>query len=60
MVNFDLCCGHGLCAAIAPDVFVLRDDDKAYVVSEEQSEDRREEVEQAVRACPQMAIDVFA
>ena len=30
-IDQDLCTGDGLCAEIAPDVFVMRDDGLAYV-----------------------------
>ena len=46
------CCGHGDCAAIAPDVF--RVDDVAVVVGP--GPDAR--VLEAARACPAMAIEV--
>jgi ferredoxin len=58
-VNFDLCCGHAVCVEAAPEVFEMRDDDKAYVILEHPGEELRAKVEEAVRVCPQMAIDLF-
>jgi ferredoxin len=46
------CCGHGDCAAIAPDVF--RVDEVAVV----HGSGRDEVVLEAARACPAMAIEV--
>jgi ferredoxin len=46
------CCGHGDCAAIAPDVF--RVDDVAVVVGSGPDD----VVLEAARACPAMAIEV--
>ena len=57
-VNFDLCCGHGICVDVAPDLFELRDDAKAYLLVEP-DESMRAQAESAARACPQMAIDVI-
>jgi ferredoxin len=58
-VNYDLCCGHGFCVTAAPEVFELRDDDKAYVICEHPEEQLRGKVVEAVRSCPQMAIDLY-
>lgn len=33
-IDQDLCTGDGLCAEIAPDVFVMEDDGLAYVVED--------------------------
>jgi ferredoxin len=57
-VNFDLCCGHGICVDLAPDLFELREDGKAYVIVEP-DESMRRHADDAARACPQMAIDVI-
>lgn len=34
-IDQDLCTGDGLCAEIAPDVFIMRDDGLAYVMEGE-------------------------
>jgi ferredoxin len=58
-VNLDSCCGHGVCVDAAPEVFEMRDDDKAHVILEHPDEELRAKVQEAVRVCPQMAIDLF-
>jgi ferredoxin len=42
-IDQDLCTGDGLCAEIAPDVFVLLDDGLAYVVDKDKSVKRMTE-----------------
>lgn len=54
-VDMNLCQSHGECVAPAPDVFQLGDDD-VLQWQEEVDESRRAAVEQAVNACPMMAI----
>jgi ferredoxin len=58
VVDFDLCESNALCMAAAPEVFEVRDDDFLYVLQEEPSEDLREKVEAAARACPKIAITI--
>lgn len=55
-VNHDLCEGNARCEQTAPDVFEVRDDDRAYVLVERPAEERRTDVETAVRLCPKAAI----
>lgn len=56
-VDMNLCQSHGECAFVAPKVFELGDDD-VLVWKEEVGEELREQVLQAVEACPMMAIRV--
>ena len=58
-VNMDLCCGHAICVDAAPEVFEMRDDNKAHVLAEHFGEESRAYIEEAVRICPQMAIDAY-
>ena len=51
-----LCEGHALCMGIAPDIFEVGDDDMARVLMDEIPEDRRDDVNNAVRSCPKQAI----
>lgn len=57
-VNYDLCEGHGRCESAAPEVFELRDDDRAYVLIERPGEELRFKVERAARLCPRQAVVV--
>jgi ferredoxin len=56
-VDHDRCEGHGKCVTAAPKIFELRDDDLSYVLVEEVPENRKEDVENAIRLCPRQAID---
>ena len=58
VVDFDLCESNALCVSNAPEVFEVRDDDLLYVLQEEPSEELREKVQAAARACPKMAITI--
>jgi ferredoxin len=55
-VDRDLCEANAVCMALAPDVFVLDDDDEIHVVQAHPGEERRADVEQAVHSCPKQAI----
>ena len=57
LVDMNLCQSHGECAAIAPEVFELGDDDLLRW-KEDVDEELREKMEQAVEACPMMAIRI--
>lgn len=52
-VNKDVCIGCGLCAGLAPSVFVIEDDGKAAAVAEGDEE----EVVSAQGSCPVGAIE---
>jgi ferredoxin len=58
VVDYRLCESNALCVKAAPAVFEVRDDDLLYVLDEHPSDDLRETVEQAVRACPTQAISI--
>jgi ferredoxin len=57
VVDMNLCQSHGECAAILPEVFELGDDDLLRW-KEDVDEELRERVEEAVEACPMMAIRI--
>ena len=59
VINADLCCGHGVCVDVAPDLVEMRDDNKAHVLVEHVDEALRPQAEAATAICPQMAIDFF-
>jgi len=56
-VDMNLCQSHGECVFPAPDVFELGDDDVLHW-KEDVDESRRAAVEEAVNACPMMAISI--
>jgi len=51
------CTGHGLCEAIAEDVFEVGDDGIAHLLREP-TDDERAEVEDAVQQCPTQALSI--
>ena len=57
-VDKDTCIGCGLCPTIAPEVFDMDDDGKAYTILEEVPENSKEAVKEAEGSCPVAAISV--
>lgn len=55
-IDYELCTGCGTCEALCPDVFQLRDDGKAYVISEEGCNGCN--CQEAVDSCPESAISL--
>jgi ferredoxin len=55
-VNHDECIGDGVCEEICPEVFELRDDGLAYVINEHPDESLDEKIDEAIEACPAVAI----
>lgn len=55
-VDFDLCDSTGVCAATAPDAFVVDDDDRLQVLVDRPAAELIPAVEQAARGCPKLAI----
>ena len=58
VVNKDLCIGCGLCADTCPDVFVLEDDGKAQVKSQDAANANLACAKDAAATCPTEAIKV--
>ena len=56
VVDFDLCESNGMCERIAPDVFHIDENDLLQVNHDNVTEDRREDLEDAVATCPRAAI----
>jgi len=56
VVNYNLCEGNGVCAAVCPEVFEVSDDDRVYLLAERPGEELRAKVETAVRRCPRQAL----
>jgi len=59
VVDRDLCDSHGLCAATAPDVFELGDDDRLRVLVPCPAGEQLEAVHAAVRGCPKGALSLI-
>jgi ferredoxin len=58
-VDLDLCQGHGVCVAEAPEVFELDPDErKAILRTEVPDAEQRARVELAVRHCPTHALSI--
>ena len=58
VVNRSLCDGNGNCAAAAPEIFALDDDDQLEVLRESFGEELRAKAEAAVRSCPKNALSL--
>ncbi|AYE97736.1 MULTISPECIES: ferredoxin [Mycobacterium] len=57
-VDWDLCESNAVCMGIAPDVFLLGDDDMLTVLQPEVTPENEELVREAVRQCPRQAISI--
>ena len=58
VIDQELCEGNAECMKIAPEVFVVGDDDRARLRVEQPPEALRTAVERAVRRCPRQAIRI--
>jgi ferredoxin len=56
VVDLELCEGNAVCANVAPEVFVIGDDDVARVKLDTIPDALRAKVELAVRRCPRQAL----
>jgi ferredoxin len=59
MINAFACDGHAQCVAVAPDVFQMGSDRKAYARSVNVPEDQRDAVREAKQRCPQRAVMIL-
>jgi ferredoxin len=61
LVDQALCCGHGQCAALAPDVYELDDDGFNNAVGRSVEVDSAAETaaKTGARSCPEAAIQIF-
>ena len=55
-VDHDECIGCGQCEQVCPDVFELREDGLAYVLTEEPGDELASRVDEAIEECPSGAI----
>jgi len=58
VIDYDLCEGNAVCMKVAPEVFVVGDDDRARLINKAPGEDLRPKVEAAVRRCPRQALSI--
>ena len=56
VVDYDLCIGCGSCVEVCPEVFQVRDDEKAYVIGEDKCSTC--DCEEAANICPVEAITI--
>ena len=55
-IDVSLCAGHGVCEALEPDIFEVGDDGKAHLLVDGVDEADRQQLEYAVRQCPEQAL----
>ncbi|MQA61776.1 MAG: ferredoxin [Actinophytocola sp.] len=55
-IDTDVCTGHGVCEGIRPDIFEVGDDGIAHLLTEEFTEEDRQDLEDAVDQCPTQAL----
>lgn len=58
IIDPDECIGDGICENICPEVFELRDDGLAYVLSFDETPEMLEKIEEAIDECPTSAISM--
>ena len=56
--DYDLCEANAMCEALAPDVFEIDDDDNLQIADPTVTDENRSRVEQAVAACPKVALSI--
>lgn len=52
------CQGHARCVTICPEVFGMDDQGKGYVLDQDVSDTMKDQVDEAVIACPERAISI--
>jgi ferredoxin len=58
VVDRTLCESNGVCVKLAPDIFVIDDDDKLKLLVERPSPDQLDKAQTAVRRCPRNALSL--
>jgi ferredoxin len=57
-VDFDLCEANAVCMKVAPEVFLVDENDELHIKVKEVPENLRGKVEEAVRRCPRQALSI--
>jgi len=57
-IDYDLCEGNAVCMKVAPEVFVVGDDDRAHLVNDNPGPDLQSKVDAAIRRCPRQALSL--
>ena len=57
-VDQDTCVGCGVCPAICPEVFDMKDDGKSHVIADPVPADCKDSAKEAAESCPVDAIEV--
>jgi ferredoxin len=57
-VDLERCTGHGFCEGIAEDIFEVKPEGWVELIEPSPSEDRRDDVEEAVSVCPTRALSI--
>lgn len=55
-IDESVCTGHGVCEGIRPDIFEVGDDGIVQLLTEEFTEDDRQDLEDCVDQCPTQAL----
>ncbi len=58
VIDYDLCEGNAVCMKVAPEVFVVGEDDRARLLIANPPEELRAKVELAVKRCPRQALSI--
>jgi ferredoxin len=58
VVDLDRCEANALCMGLAPEVFLVDDDEELTVLDDEPGDALRPAVEAAINACPRQAISI--
>ena len=57
-VDFDLCEANAVCMKVAPEVFLVDENDELHIKVKDVPENLRAKVEEAVRRCPRQALSL--
>ena len=55
-IDRDACMGHGRCYAVAPEIFEPDDEGYSVVIGDADDDQLRDELDMAVRNCPERAV----